>query len=204
MAQRSIKWESFGLPRSLGTGTCMLLTGIGAFGLGWLSSVLYPCPYGENNSSPYGSPPSGNQDQESYQESEYEQDNVSEFNTPRSGFRRTSPRRTNTGINFDSKSHIGAQFKQVILIRTDVEMVRPPALDALTPRTAWMSGHSCFAGGRQDSCTILSRSSGSCKEGLEIQSSCLQSLGMKVLCSQHSFVSLVHLAMHVPDMHFTS
>lgn len=100
----------------------MLLTGIGAFGLGWLSSVLYPCPYGETSSSPPEGPPSGNQDQESYQESDYEQDNISEFNTPRSGFRRTSPRRTNTGINFDSKSHVGAQFKQVILIRTDVNM----------------------------------------------------------------------------------
>lgn len=137
MAQRSIKWESFGLPRSLGTGTCMLLTGIGAFGLGWLSSVLYPCPYGEPSSSPYEGPPSGSQDQESYQESDFEQDNVSEFNTPRSGFRRTSPRRTNTGINFDSKSHIGAQFKQVILIRTDVEMVRATACGGSAQLTAW-------------------------------------------------------------------
>lgn len=121
------------MPRSLSTGTCMLLTGIGAFGLGWLSSVLYPCPYGETSSSPFEGPPSGNQDQESYQESDFEQDNVSEFNTPRSGFRRTSPRRTNTGINFDSKSHIGAQFKQVILIRTDVNMVRAPAPDCSSP-----------------------------------------------------------------------
>ena len=170
----------------------MLLTGIGAFGLGWLSSVLYPCPYGENNSSPYGSPPSGNQDQESYQESEYEQDNVSELNTPRSGFRRTSPRRTNTGLNFDSKSYIGAQFKQVILIRTDIEMVRAPACCCYAPRTVWvlMFYNSCFAGGRQDSCTSLSCSSGSCKEGLEIQSSCLQSLGAICFRLLHSSILL--------------
>lgn len=120
---RSIRLESFGLPRSLSTGTCLLLTGIGAFGLGWLSSVFVPFPYG-NSSSANSSPPSGNQDQEAYQESDYDQENGSELNTPRGGFRRTSPRRTNTGLNFDSKSHVGAQFKQVILIRTDLEMVR--------------------------------------------------------------------------------
>ena len=137
MAQGSSTWDAFGLPRSLGTGTCLLLTGIGAFGLGWLSSVFVPCPYGGSTSS-YGSPPSGNQDQESYQESDYDQDNGSELNTPRSSFRRTSPRRTNTGINFDSKSHVGAQFKQVILIRTDVEMVRDSVCGCSDAQAAWM------------------------------------------------------------------
>ena len=124
MARRSINLESFGLPRSLSTGTCMLLTGIGAFGLGWVSSMFMSHPYGTDDSSPpYESPPSANQDQESYQESEFDQDVVSELNTPRSSFRRTSPRRTNTGINFDSRAHLGAQFKQVIVIRTDLDMV---------------------------------------------------------------------------------
>ncbi|KAL3131683.1 hypothetical protein ABBQ38_007975 [Trebouxia sp. C0009 RCD-2024] len=118
---RSIKLESFGLPRSLSTGTCLLLTGIGAFGLGWLSSVFVPFPYGRSSSAD-GSPPSGNQDQEAYQESEFDQENGSEMNTPRSSVRRTSPRRTNTGLNFSSRSHLGAQFKQVILIRTDLDM----------------------------------------------------------------------------------
>ena len=102
----------------------MLLTGIGAFGLGWVSSIFVPYPYGADNSSPPDeSPPSANQDQESYQESEFDQDVLSELNTPRSSFRRTSPRRTNTGISFDSKAHLGAQFKQVIVIRTDLDMV---------------------------------------------------------------------------------
>ena len=120
----SIKWESFGLPRTLSTGTCLLLTGIGAFGLGWVSSVFVPFPCATSDSpARYERPPSTNQDQDNYQESEFDQDAASELNTPRGNTRRSSPRRTNTGINFDSKAHVGAQFKQVIIVRTDLDMV---------------------------------------------------------------------------------
>ena len=186
---RSIKLESFGLPRSLSTSTCLLLTGIGAFGLGWLSSIFVPFPYGDSSSA-HERPPSGNQDQEAYQESDFDPENqeiqengsVSDINTPRSGYRRTSPRRTNTGLNFSSKSYVGAQFKQVILIRTDLEMVRLHAAPVAPLTYRLLHQHSASTGGWKDSCTVLSCSSGGCQEGLEVQISCLQSLGIACFC----------------------
>ncbi len=98
------------------TGTSLLLTGACALGLGWALSRYF------NNGAPTGAQGHG---ETQVRSSYFDQDEQSEPNTPRDGSvsGRRAPRRTNT-LTFDSTASAKAEYKQAILIRTDLDMVR--------------------------------------------------------------------------------
>ncbi len=97
------------------TGTTLLLTGAAALAMGWAASWFF---------SPDVPLPPQVQDEAQSQISNSDQDNFSEPSTPRdvgvSG--RRPPRRTNTSLSYDSTADARAEYKQAILIRTDVDM----------------------------------------------------------------------------------
>ena len=100
------------------TGTSLLLTGIAALTAGWTLCCLYQ--------SQDATVPEDIEEDQSQAETYSEQDSFSEPSTPRdvgtSG--RRPPRRTNTGqISFNATAYSTADYKQAILIRTDLKMV---------------------------------------------------------------------------------
>ncbi|DBB03096.1 hypothetical protein WJX77_001530 [Trebouxia sp. C0004] len=99
------------------TGTSLLLTGAAALTAGWTLCYLYQ--------SQDAAPAEDNEEDQSQAETYSEQDSFSEPSTPRdvgiSG--RRPPRRTNTSqISFHSAAYSTADYKQAILIRTDLKM----------------------------------------------------------------------------------
>jgi len=100
------------------TGTSLLLTGVAALTAGWTLCCLYQLQD--------ATPPEDNEEDQSQAETYSEQDSFSEPSTPRdvgtSGHR--PPRRSNTSqISFNSTAYSTADYKQAILIRTDLKMV---------------------------------------------------------------------------------
>lgn len=100
------------------SGLALLVTGAAGIGLGWAVTAAL---------SSYAAPEvSSNDDLASEQQNESEMDLVSEPETPRDfgdGPRHLPPRRTTTPLSFNSNAHAQADYKQVIVIRTDLDMV---------------------------------------------------------------------------------
>lgn len=100
------------------SGLALLATGAAGITLGYVISAV----------TLSWNPPStfSNDDATSEQQNESEQDLMSEPETPRDvgdGPRHYPTRRTNTPLSFNASANNQAEYKQVILIRTDVEMV---------------------------------------------------------------------------------
>lgn len=96
----------------------LLATGAAGIGLGWAVTAAL---------SSWNAPEvSVNDDLASEQQNESEMDLVSEPETPRDfvdGPRHLPPRRTTTPLSFSANAHAQADYKQVIIIRTDLDMV---------------------------------------------------------------------------------
>ena len=100
------------------SGLALLATGAAGISLGYAFSAVMAS---WNPLSTFS-----NDDITSEQQNESEQDLMSEPETPRDlgdGTRHYPPRRTNTPLNFNASAHNQAEYKQVILIRTDLDMV---------------------------------------------------------------------------------
>ena len=97
------------------SGTTLLLTGAVGLTLGWAASALWQ----------YSTAAEVTPTEQDDLESNAEVEENSEPSTPRSlgGPPRQTPRRTNTGLNFNAAASATAEYKQAILIRTDLDMV---------------------------------------------------------------------------------
>lgn len=108
------------------TGATLLLTGAGSLILGWAASTFFTSGSSRPSKSqdaaeilPHAEPQHKTySDQDMFSEAP-----ESEPPTPRGvGSGRQPPRRTNTALSYNPTEHVKAEYKQAILIRTDVDM----------------------------------------------------------------------------------
>lgn len=127
------------------TGATLLLTGAGSLILGWAASTFLTSGSSRPSKSqdaaeilPHAEPQHKTySDQDMFSEAP-----ESEPPTPRGvGSGRQPPRRTNTALSYNPTEHVKAEYKQAILIRTDVDMVQFKLSCSCLPRTH--SGHWC-------------------------------------------------------------